>query len=269
MHAQPALAAASATAIFMKAKPEMRDKLFKHDIESLYKEFGTDPIKYINNAMELTMNLSLEEVSHTIHLPGIFNQTVDGVSEKYVARWEMNPQEYALWQKLTNQAIAPAAASQATTSSTLNTTTTSTTATTTATAMATTTAATTSRTTTATAPAEAAKTTLTQYATRAYKYMLGCALFSMIQTKKQHTDAEVMEKEKNYIAAVKRALAYQINKIAEDEKKSFTNMILAIAFCNVYFGIKNSEAKRGLTLEEGDEAILASFKVLQNWANKT
>ena len=62
-----------------------RENMFRQDILSLYEKHRDGDLKvYIDEALEIVMKISLEEASHTVHMPAVFNQEVDGASEKYI-----------------------------------------------------------------------------------------------------------------------------------------------------------------------------------------
>ena len=225
---------------------DKRERLFRQDVDTLFLETPDEPLLIIDKVMDLLTQVSLQEVSHTYHVPSIFNQEVDGVSEKYIDSQEPEDLVLLKWNQAWNSYYYSNSADAMPTTTTVRHTST---ATTTTTDMNTTT---TTTTTSATMTETSKSETLFQkkakdkthdefctYTEKIYKYMLSRDLFKMIQSinngKQSHSIAEVMQQEENYIVGVKLALARKIKELASQPiktllKHDFGNFILQCLF---------------------------------------
>ena len=61
---------------------------------------------------------------------------------------------------------------------------------------------------------------------------------------------EVLEQEQDYIAGVKKAIARRINELTKRQATT-TNLIVVSSLINVFYGLKNAEAKDGCGLHIG------------------
>lgn len=111
-----------------------------------------------------------------------------------------------------------------------------------------------------------AQTSLGDYTDKVYKYMLATDMYKMIrQDKTDWALKDVVEEERNYIEGVKNSLA---EKVLGFSKLPLTipNAMLALSFINVFFGVKNAEAKAGLDFQENEDKFFKAVEALKaNW----
>ncbi|CDR33104.1 hypothetical protein [Criblamydia sequanensis] len=107
---------------------------------------------------------------------------------------------------------------------------------------------------------------LGDYTDKIYKYMLATDMYKMIrQDKTDWALKDVVEEERNYIEGVKNSLA---EKVLGFSKLPLTipNAMLALSFINVFFGVKNAEAKAGLDFQENEDKFFKAVEALKaNW----
>lgn len=110
------------------------------------------------------------------------------------------------------------------------------------------------------------ETSLGEYTDKIYKYILATDMHKMIrQDKTDWKLKDVVEEERNYIEGVKNSLA---EKVLGFSKLPLTipNAMLALSFINVFFGVKNAEAKAGLDFQENEDKFFKAVEALKvNW----
>jgi len=202
---------------YIAANPTARDRLFTADIETLFAQHHHNPTEYLRYALNILMKVALEEASMTVHLPSIFNQEVDGISEKYITLSSKDADLTALLSE--HQKKNQSARNSVDTA---------------------------------------------RYTERIYKYILSLDLFSMVKEGREFTFSEVIAREANYISEIKLALTRSIDRIAS-MPKTLTNLILAKALLNVFFGLKNAEALAQVDYRIGEENFFQSVNKLVAW----
>jgi hypothetical protein len=225
-------------------------------------------MKYVDRALELLMKLSLEESSHTVHVPSMFNQEVDGASEKYVSLNEsadkievealnnkkqknksLNNEKKEALQKNGKEDEKEE-----------------------------------QKTSSIATREKSIEQPLASYTEKPYKYLLAFNFYRTIEESftQQHdhigTDGEldlldIMHKEARYIEGVKVSIANRMHLLTL-QPKTLTNLLMAHALCNVFYGLKNAEAfaseKKRMQQDfvGGEDLILKSFIELEKWMAK-
>lgn len=245
---------------FLSARKTDRNTMVLQDIDILRKKNKTNEEDYIDEVLEMLLKVSLEEASHTVHIPSVFNQEIDGASEKHMQVSSINEKEALLLQQNKErnammetsspesaQAI-PTETSKFSLSDTVE--------------KGLKTEQEVSKATSEHTPA--ALSSLSPYTLKVYKYVLGLNIFGMVQERKNVQFEEVVEKEKNYLIGVKLTLAQRIDWVVA-QPKTITSLIMACSLVNVFYAIKNCEAAAKKDFMEGEKEMHEALSKLEKW----
>jgi hypothetical protein len=221
---------------YSQLKNDEKEEKTQLDLISIYKKHKKNAPEYASHVLDLVLRLASEESSCTIHLPSFFNQEIDGVSEKYIKLEALDStlQDKFNSLKATNYKIEEEK-KKATAEEKEK------------------------------AKAEGKKSIT--YTTKPYKYMLASAVHAMVSNRSyKPCFTAVVLNEEDYLNATKLSIAHKINQLVMKKEPSIADIIAAYALMNVFMGVKNAEAKAGISLTTNDDEVYKAIRGLEkNW----